>query len=311
MTRIAPSIALLALACALPAAPAWAVSARTFVAGLGSDANPCSFALPCRTIQAAYNATAPGGEIDVLDPAGYGSVTITHAISIQGHGWASMTAPGGVDAITVNAGVGDRVNLEGLIVDGLGVGQNGIVFTGGQTLDVEGCVIRNFTDTGVKFTPSASSALIMSRTSVRAIGLNGILLTIPNAAATVTGVLDHVSSKDNGFNGLGVAQPFGNPTTFISISDGEFSNNGLNGVAVSANAAATAVTVRNSNIANNAAAGLVASGINAVLQVTRSTVTGNQIGLNPTANGQIVSFGDNAIRNNFTDGAATITSPLQ
>ena len=69
-----------ALICALHAAPAQAQ--RVFVSATGSDGNPCSFASPCRTFQHAHDVASANGEIDVLDPAGYGAVTITKAISI-------------------------------------------------------------------------------------------------------------------------------------------------------------------------------------------------------------------------------------
>jgi hypothetical protein len=73
--------------------PACALAARTFVAALGSDGNPCTFVAPYRTLQHAHDQTMAGGEIDVLDPAGYGAVTVSKAISIQGHGIAGIPAP--------------------------------------------------------------------------------------------------------------------------------------------------------------------------------------------------------------------------
>src|ERR1700751_3399507 len=75
---------------------------RVFVAAQGSDSNPCTFAAPCRTFQHAHNSVVDNGEIDVLDPAGYGALTITHAISIQGHGFSGISAASG-NAITINA----------------------------------------------------------------------------------------------------------------------------------------------------------------------------------------------------------------
>src|SRR5271169_3640458 len=112
----------LTLATALSAAPAQAQS-RVFVAAQGSDGNPCTFGAPCRTFQHAHDTVAASGEIDVLDPAGYGSLTITKAISIQGHGFSGISVTTGNTAITINAGSTDAVNLNGLLIDGAGVGQ--------------------------------------------------------------------------------------------------------------------------------------------------------------------------------------------
>src|SRR5262249_4943843 len=91
---------------------------RVFVSATGSDSNPCTFAAPCRAFQHAHDVVAAGGEIDVLDPAGYGAVTITKAISIQGHGFAGIAVPSGGTGIFINAGAFDRVHLAGLLIDG-------------------------------------------------------------------------------------------------------------------------------------------------------------------------------------------------
>src|SRR5580692_2275732 len=89
------------LAAILPVVPAHAAG-RTFVSAAGNDSNPCTITLPCRNLQAAYNAAAANGEVDVLDPGNYGSLTITGPISIQGHGWTGMSTTTGA-TITINA----------------------------------------------------------------------------------------------------------------------------------------------------------------------------------------------------------------
>jgi hypothetical protein len=92
---------------------------RTFVSGHGSDTNPCSLPAPCRSFAQALTQTSAGGEITVLDPAGYGAVTINKAVSIvnDGVGEAGVTVTSGV-AITVNTGANDVVNLRGLTAAG-------------------------------------------------------------------------------------------------------------------------------------------------------------------------------------------------
>src|SRR5277367_1973172 len=118
MTRTTIFIAAgLALAVTLPAVPAQALVARTFVSAAGSDSNNCANVLtPCRHLAAAYAATAPNGEIYVLDPANYGSLTITGPVSIEGHGWASIAPVSGSAAITINApGLADKINIIGVV----------------------------------------------------------------------------------------------------------------------------------------------------------------------------------------------------
>ena len=156
MTRTTIVIAAgLALAAVLPTKPAQAQVPRTFVSAAGSDSNNCAnVATPCRHFAAAYAVTAQNGEIFVLDPANYGSLTITHAVSIEGHGWASIAPPSGGNAITINADSGDSISIRGVSIDGTGAAgnTNGIVFNAGNNLTVADCVVQNFEGSGTRAT---------------------------------------------------------------------------------------------------------------------------------------------------------------
>jgi hypothetical protein len=136
---------------------------RVFVAAQGSDSNPCTFAAPCRTFQHAHDVVAANGEIDVLDPAGYGALTITKAISIQGHGFSGISAPSG-NGITINAGASDKISLRGLLIDGVGTGANGIQFNTGAFLNVQESLIRNFGGSGIAFISLGGQATCSCRT---------------------------------------------------------------------------------------------------------------------------------------------------
>src|SRR5499427_9349319 len=122
---------------------AYALSNRTFVSGTGSDSNPCSLGAPCRSFAGALAQTSPGGEIAVLDTAGYGAVTITQAVSIvnEEEVEAGITATSG-DGITISAGATDVVNLRGLTLVGATGSVNGITFNSGGVLNIQNCVIR-------------------------------------------------------------------------------------------------------------------------------------------------------------------------
>jgi hypothetical protein len=126
-----PRLALLALiVTALAVMPAHAQ--RVFVSGQGYDSNPCTVTQPCRTFQQAFNIAPANAEISVLDPAGYGPLTITHGISIQGHGWGSITQAASCTtcvAITGSVTTSDPVTLDGLLLDGGGTGFFGINIT--------------------------------------------------------------------------------------------------------------------------------------------------------------------------------------
>src|SRR3954469_2557592 len=132
MKKLAVSSALLGgiVAAMLSVAPASAQATRTWVSGVGDDANPCSRTAPCKTFAGAISKTAGGGEINVLDPGGFGGVTITKSISILADHVEAGVLVSGTNAIVIAAGVNDRVVLEGLDIEGLGTGLNGVTVTG-------------------------------------------------------------------------------------------------------------------------------------------------------------------------------------
>src|SRR6266446_1362481 len=115
------SISATMLAFCVWAGGAQAQASRTWVSGVGDDANPCSRTAPCKTFAGAISKTAAGGEIDALDPGGFGAVTITKAITIDGGGGqvASILVSSNVSGIIVNAGVNDIVIIRNLRINGI------------------------------------------------------------------------------------------------------------------------------------------------------------------------------------------------
>jgi hypothetical protein len=297
MTRTIFVAAALALAITLPAAPAQAGASRTFVSGAGSDTNPCSFIEPCRSLQIAYNATAAEGEIDVLDPAGYGALTISQGISIEGHGWASMPAASGGAAITINGG--DKINIRGVVLDGGGVANTtGIQFTSGTTLNVQDSVIRNFTQTGITFQPSASTSNQIAVSNTVITGVNDGIDIFPTGSGAVIGVLDHVDIENLTNTGLNVSNNTG--TIKLTVNDSVIAD-GYDGItATSGGGILVNIMVRNSTIANNSNVGVATSNTGANISVTRSTITGNDYAWTLYGGGtpQLTSYGDNNIDGN-------------
>src|SRR5689334_25426295 len=117
-------LALLLSAATLVAAasPAAAQATRTWVSGVGDDANPCSRTAPCKTFAGAISKTAAAGEINCLDPGGFGAVTITKSITIDCSHTLAGVLVSGTNAIIVSAGAGDRIILRGLDINGVGTG---------------------------------------------------------------------------------------------------------------------------------------------------------------------------------------------
>src|SRR5262245_62863847 len=181
---LAVAMAAVALPCLLNA-PAEAQPTRVFVSGTGSDNNACTIAKPCRTFQQAHDTVAAFGEIDALDPAIYGTLIIAKAISIQGYGFAGITASSGI-AITVNAPATHKINLSGLLIDGAGSGGGGIQFNTGASLNVQHSLIRGINGPGIQVRPSlGTSQLFVSDSTLADNSSTGIALAPTGSAAVI------------------------------------------------------------------------------------------------------------------------------
>lgn len=300
----------LALAFALTAlSPAWGQASRTWVSGVGDDANPCSRTAPCKTFAGAISKTAAGGEINTLDPGGFGAVTITKSISIvnDGNGSAGVLVSG-TNGVVINAGVNDIIVLRGLDFEGLGTGLSGIRMLAGKQLYVENCTIQGFRAASAGFgidinTTTAGVEVFITDTIIRNNGTGttggGILLR-PNATA-VRASLDNVRLENNVFGIKGLE----NTTTTVSNSVAAGNTNG--GFSATATTALALMTVVDSVASGNNGvngAGVEAIGATAAVRIGGSTVTGNTTGLFKSGGGQILSFGDNNVSGNGTEFTA-------
>src|SRR5256714_7223784 len=185
------SVAATLLVIFLWSSDAQAQATRTWVSGVGDDANPCSRTAPCKTFAGAISKTAAGGEIDALDPAGYGAVTITKAITIDGGGGqVASVLVSGTNGIVVQAGPSDVVILRNLRLNGIGTGINGIRFLSGKALIVDKCEIFGFTTNGVDIALGASAQAWVTETNIENIGQSGIRAT--TTVGTVSVGVDNV-----------------------------------------------------------------------------------------------------------------------
>jgi hypothetical protein len=138
-----------------------AQASRTWVSGVGNDANPCSRTAPCKTFAGAISKTAIGGEINVLDPDGYGAVTITKSITIRSDHIEAGVLVSGTNGIVVNVASTDKVLLEGLDIEGLGTGLNDVNIIGGGKTTIRKCSIRNFTQNGVNLVGTSGARAVI------------------------------------------------------------------------------------------------------------------------------------------------------
>ena len=188
------SVALLVICLLSGAADAQAT--RTWVSGVGDDANPCSRTAPCKTFAGAISKTAPRGEINALDPGGFGAVTITKAITIDGGGGQiAGVLVSGTNGIVVSAGPTDVVTLRNLRIDGIGTGLNGIRYLSGAALHVQNCNIFEFTQDGINVATTAANAGLFVNDTFLTNNGNGV--QIAPSAGNVRSMLVHVWAQDN------------------------------------------------------------------------------------------------------------------
>lgn len=178
-------------------------ASRTWVSGVGDDANPCSRTAPCKTFAGAISKTAAGGEIDALDPAGYGAVTITKAITIDGGGGqVASVLVSGTNGIVVQAGPSDVVILRNLRINGIGTGINGIRFLSGKDLNVESCYIFGFTTNGIDIALNQGTAVSAHILNTVIKNNGGVGVRAANAVAPAVAVV--VDSSSAILNNIGV-----------------------------------------------------------------------------------------------------------
>jgi hypothetical protein len=297
-----------ALAVLLGAGTAHAGSQRTFVSGSGSDANPCSLGAPCRSFAGALVNTLPGGEIYVLDTAGYGAVTINQAVSIVNQtSTAGATATSG-NAITIAAGPTDKVILRGLTIVGANTAANGVVFTSGGSLSVEDCSISQFAFGGILFEPNTPADLTVSRTRVANLVAGGVGIyinpVIPTASGEVRATLEGIEAVDTAQAGVFVdgRQSGQSITLYATVANSVLSDSAIDGVhaVTSASGAPTFLMVRDTVITNNGFGTSSEGG--ATVAVAHSTISGNGQAFFTGGGSTTDSYGDNNVNGNGTLG---------
>jgi hypothetical protein len=231
--RPRPLLALIA-ALALGAVPtaAKAVAKLAWVSSSGQNSGSCgAIRSPCQTLQYAHDvAVLAGGVIAIRDSGAFGPLTIAKAVNIvnDGAGTAMIvnTTAGGT-AITVKAGVNDKVVLRGLTVEGGGSGQTGVAFVSGASLSIEKCSVRNFAVTGIALGPIHKAAMVVSDTVSENNGAYGIYIQPRTQTETIFHAsLLRVQTNNNSGHGIGVYGNFSpNARVIATITDSASLNN--------------------------------------------------------------------------------------
>ncbi len=246
---------------------AQAQATRTWVSGTGDDVNPCSRTAPCKTFNGAISKTAAGGEISALDPNGFGAVTITKSITINGEGTLAGITAAGTNAITINALATDNVYIKNLDINGTGTGISGIRYVSGNSVVVEKVRIYNFTDFGIQVSKTSNGFLSVSNSSFINCLDAGISTT------TTVGVVrtDVENSK-----------AFGCTVGFKAGANSEF-------------------TIKSSTATGCGTAGFQADGLGAEMNMDSCVATNNGNGVQ-SRNAATIRIGACTISNNITKG---------
>ncbi len=289
-TRFTSSVCL-ALLCI--ATTAHAQATRTWVSGVGDDFNTCSRTAPCKTFAGAISRTPSGGEIDTLDPGGFGSVTITKSIVIDGNNTTAGILAAGTTGIVIN-GAGIDVTLRGLTINGAGAGIIGVRIIAANKVFIERSVIFGFqvgTGRGVSDERTGGS-LFMTDTIVRNNSQSGVVLLHTAAGPGVKGSFDNCRFEGNGNGGLVVSGP-----GVVSVKDSVAAGNAQAGFfADGAGLGATQMNLQ-SCIASNNGQGITAQA-GSTVRISLTQITNNATGLNPGGGGLISSYGTNNIAAN-------------
>jgi hypothetical protein len=295
------------------AAPASAQATRTWVSGVGDDANPCSRTAPCKTFAGSISKTLAGGEINCIDPGGFGALTITKSITISCEIGTAGVLVSGTNGFVVNAASTDVVVINGLDFEGLGTGLSGILILSAAKVDVRHSSIRNF---------KGASGITMSQANISTQLFVNDTLFINNGASATTGaivirptgsgaanVVITNSNIDGNSSGVRADATATAGNVRMTIENSSVSGNANDGVTAIANASSGSVAiVDKSAISNNAGSGVVAN--NATLLLGASTVTGNAVGVSTANSGSLFTYKNNNINGNANDnvGAATVTA---
>jgi len=300
--RFCTGAALATFLMALLSSPAGAQATRTWVSGVGDDANTCSRSAPCKTWAGAISKTAAGGEIDALDPGGFGALTITKPITLDGGGGqvASVLVAGTNGIVVSTNGVNDVVIIRNLRLNGLSSptngGLTGILIVAGANVRLENLDIFGFNEFGIQVNATAPVNLTVDNVTISG-GPNALGTSGGISMSTTSGP----ASAEIGNTRIYGTRPAlqGKANSVWNVHDSDLS---FNGIAVKA--LDTGVTMNVSHCQLNYNTTAVQSVSGSIIRVTNSTIRENGTAFNANG-GALLSDGQNNADGNGTNGAAT------
>jgi hypothetical protein len=279
-----------------------AQATRTWVSGVGDDANPCSRTAPCKTFAGAISKTATNGEIDALDPGGFGALTITKSITVDG----SMTGVGGIlNALTTGVlinGSNVVVTLRGLSIQGAGTGQRGIRVLLALNVFIENCFImgqNGAPGNGIEDTSTTAGLLEIYNTTITNCSGSGI--SVDPSSGTNERRVHIINSRSSGNNVHGVLLGSNVKATIYNSS---FNGNTQTGVFVKNTAGGSTVANVDHCVVSDNVTGFNSSTSNSTIRVSNTTALNTTNLFLLGGGGAVSSYG-----NNQTGGVAFTSVP--
>ena len=313
MKAIVLALSMISACFLLLTANASAQATRTWVSGLGDDANPCSRTAPCKTFPGAYSRTAAGGEINCIDAGGFGTIAIGHSITIKCDNVEAGVISPSTTGITVNAGPTDAVYISGLDIEGvpgsLPGSVNGIKFNSGGELHIANCVIRGSNSAGpdgngIFMANSNNAKMFVVDTIINGNTWTGIQVA-PIMGANANVLISNVRSDKNGAGYLATTAA-GGGAIWMDIENSTASGN--LGAGVNSTGATSRVILNRVTSSVNNTHGLVVNG-GGTIWFGYSTIFGNNFGLTQNS-GTLNSYGNNLIDGNSNAGATPTVVPM-
>lgn len=282
-----------------------AQATRTWVSGVGDDANPCSRTAPCKTFAGAISKTATNGEISVLDPGGFGAVTITKSITLNGDGTLAGILNAGTTGVIINvtggADLRKSVTLRGISIQGAVTGTRGVNILAATRVYVENCFISGQNGApgdGITDSRTTGGFLEVNNTSITNNTGSGINAN-PSAGSTQINV--HIAnSRIQGNNGNGL---LAGSNVHAVVFNSVFTQNNLSGILATQTAGGTTNVNVDQCVVSANVTGFSANSASTIIRVSNTTAVDNGV-LAATAGGSVSSYG-----NNQTGGAAFPSAP--
>jgi len=284
-----------------------AQATRTWVSGVGDDANPCSRTAPCKTFAGAISKTAPAGEINCLDPGGFGSVTITKSISIICEIGTAGVLVSGTNGIVIAAGTSDIVFLKGLDFEGLNTGLSGVNILTASSVTIDKCLIRGFATAGVAVVNSSSGVSVNVTDSVIADNTGEGILVKPSGSVGARVNIFNTTVSHSGGDGIFLNANLTSGGVKMSIRGSKSVDNGADGYGVFSGGSVAQMMIDSSDAFDNIT-GIAATGSGAIVRFTRCTISANSTGVRQSFPGSALSYGTNSIDGNGSNGSFGTTT---